>query len=139
MYSMISILVIGVISGVYYEYSRRVFEKNAIANLELMTQKISQQLESIVKPMDYTLTQLFANETIMSSMSTLAYLDASTEENLSFINQSLREIRKVLYRDPIHKNFHRVNIYNEKGFFFSSNYLLDNNTNNIEEVLPNLK
>lgn len=138
MYSMISILVIGVISGVYYEYSRRVFEKNAIANLELMTQKISQQLESVVKPMDYILTQLFANETIMSSMSTLAYLDASTDENLSFINQSLREIRKVLYRDPIHKNFHRVNIYNEKGFFFSSNYLLDNNTNKIGDVLPNL-
>lgn len=138
MYSLITILVIGVISGVYYEYSRRVFEKNAISNLELMTQKISQQLESVIKPMDYTLTQLFANETVMSSMSALAYLDSTTNENLSFINQSLREIRKVLYRDPIHKNFHRVNIYNERGFFFSSNFLLDNNTVIIGEVLPTL-
>lgn len=36
MYSLIIILVVSVISGIYFEYSRQVFLRNAVSNLELM-------------------------------------------------------------------------------------------------------
>lgn len=104
----------------YYAYERERFEETAIANLAAMGEKIIQQYEEYVQVMDYTLESLLANVELMEAMATLTRKEAISDPVTMIESHGV--ITRVLYREPLNRNYYRVNIFTRRGDFFTSRF-----------------
>jgi two-component system sensor histidine kinase YesM len=121
-YSLLIILLVVVLAISFYSYSARVFETTTYANLSVIAEKMSQQLDNLIRPMDFVTTYLLSNGDFMSSMASLANLDRSNPRNLVYINEGWQTINATLLSYSIGKNFYSVNVFNRQGDFLSSNF-----------------
>lgn len=119
---LLIILLVVVFGTSFYQYSAGIFENNAFSNLAVISEKISQQLDNLVRPMDLIITYLLSSDSFISSMITLSNLDRDNPRNLVYINEAMRTIKSSLMSYSIDKNFYRVSVFNDKGDFFSSNF-----------------
>jgi two-component system sensor histidine kinase YesM len=121
-YSLLIILLVVLISVSFYQYSSRAFEENAYDNLGVISGKMSQQLDNLVRPMDFITTYLVSSSGFVSSMATLARLDKDDSRNLEYINDARANITSSLLTYPIDKNFYRVSFFNKIGDYLSSSF-----------------
>jgi len=133
-YSLLIILLVAIIGIVFYRYNAGIVEEEAYANIDALADKMVQQLDSTVKPMDFLTSYLISDENFMSSMASLSYLDDRKPDNLIYINDGYRSIRSTLIGYSISKNFYKVNVFNRKGYFLSSDFMNDD----LENIMPNL-
>ncbi len=76
--SLLIILLVVALGIGFYRYSSRLFERNAYANLSGLAARMSQQLDNLIRPMDFVTTYLLSNAGFMSSMASLSGLDPGT-------------------------------------------------------------
>lgn len=121
-FSLIALLSILANTVFYYSYEKRAYEDRAAENLTALGEKMIQQFEDMVQVMDYTLENLIANNEFMGAMSDLAHIDRAQPQNQPRLIAAQSAMSGALYRDPLNKNFYRVNAYNRLGDFYSSRF-----------------
>ncbi|MDF2614216.1 MAG: integral rane sensor signal transduction histidine kinase [Clostridia bacterium] len=121
-YSLIVALAIGLLSGAFYYYSSKTFENNSRESMKSMVEKMSQQLEQLESPMEFISLYFIGNNEFRRSVATLSYMNRQDLSNGIYIHEANHIIKSMLYQDSIARNFHSVNIFNEKGDFFTSDY-----------------
>ncbi|AEE97757.1 sensor histidine kinase [Mahella australiensis] len=137
-YSLLIIAIVVIIGVVFYQYNADILEDKAYFNIDALADKMSQQLDGIIKPMDFLASYLISDETFMSSMASLSNLDDRNPENLIYVNEGYRNIRSVLVGYSISKNFYKVNVFNRKGYFLSSDFMDDSPLGNIQELIDSI-
>ncbi|MDI3508681.1 MAG: two-component system, sensor histidine kinase YesM [Clostridiales bacterium] len=70
-YSLLIIAIVVIIGVVFYQYNADILEDKAYFNIDTLADKMSQQLDGAVKPMDFLASYLISDETFMSSMASL--------------------------------------------------------------------
>ncbi len=121
-YTVLIVLLVVILAISFSTYSARAFESTAYTSLGVIAQKMSQQLENLIRPMDFVTTYLLSNGDFMSSMASLANLDRRDPRNLLYINEGWQTINGTLLSYSIMKNFYSVNVFNKAGDFLSSNF-----------------
>jgi two-component system sensor histidine kinase YesM len=121
-YSLLILLLVVVLGISFSRYSAGVFEKSAYANLSVISEKMSQQLDNLIRPMDFITTYLLSNGDFMSSMASLSSLNRGDPRNLLYINEGWQTINGTLLSYSITKNFYSVNVFNRNGDFLTSNF-----------------
>jgi two-component system, sensor histidine kinase YesM len=122
-YSLLIVLLVVILSVLFYGYSSGVFEKNAQGTYQLLCTKIGQQIDNVIRPMDFISTNLISDASFKSALASLESLDRSNPKNSYFLNEAMQTIRYLLSSYSIYKNFYAVVVFNKKGDFFSSNFL----------------
>ncbi len=138
-YSAFIILLIVVISLCFFYYNVRDFEKKAYGSITDLSKQISQQLENIIRPMDYISIDILSRTDFMSAAATLAYMDRNDTENTNFINESITTIKDSINRDSIVRTVYRVSVFNTKGDFYTSNYKVESDGSGIPEKINSLE
>jgi two-component system sensor histidine kinase YesM len=137
-YSLLILLLVVALGISFYRYSASVFEKNAYSNLSAISEKISQQLDNLIRPMDFITTYMLSNGSFMSAMASLATLDRNNPRNLIYINEGWQTINSTLLSYSISKNFYSVNVFNHNGDFLSSNFNLHRDIRNVFGLIEGL-
>jgi len=122
-YSLLIVLLVLVLSILFYRYSAGLFERNALGTYELLGTKLSQQLDNVLRPMDFISTNLISDAPFKSALASLENLDRETPGNSRYITEAQQVIRQLLSTYSINKNFYAVAVFNRQGDFFSSNFL----------------
>lgn len=134
-YSLLIILLAVILGISFYQYNSRIFEENAYSNLEIVSDKMSQQLDNLIRQMDFISTYLLSNGSFISSLSILSDIDRNNPENLIYVNESIRTINNFLFAYSIDRDFYRVSIFNDKGDFLSSNFRGYDVSNNLKKLI----
>lgn len=137
-YSLLIVLLVFILGMSFYQYSARAFEANAYSNLEVISDKMIQQLDSLIRPMDLITVYLLSSGSFMSSMATLATLDGDNPRNLAFINEGKKDIYSTLLSYAIDKNFYRVSVINKNGHLITSIFRTQNVSENLPELIKGL-
>lgn len=99
----------------YYNMPDSFYGDTARDNLSAMGSKIVQQYEDSIRMMDYTLENLLSNVEFMYAMETLAGDNSTQNDRMNA--QSV--LMRVLYREPLNREYYRVNVFNEQGAFYT--------------------
>lgn len=117
----ILILFLALILGISYnDYNVRLYEKNEYKNLAIMTEKISQQFEENIKPMEFISEYILSDIEILDSLVTLATINPKDKLRSTYIKEAEEKIKLKLNSYYINKNFYRVLVYNSVGTIVSS-------------------
>lgn len=134
-YSVLIILLVVILGISFYSYTARAFENTAYTSLSVIAEKMSQQLDNMIRPMDFITTYLLSNGDFMSSMASLANLDRTDPRNLLYINEGWQTINGTLLSYSIGKNFYSVNVFNRQGDFLSSNFRNHASVQNVDSLI----
>lgn len=121
-YSLLIVLLVAVLAVLFYRYSSDIFEKNASGTYELLCTKLGQQIDNVIRPMDFISTNLISDASFKSALASLGSLDRKSAGNSYFTTEAMQTIRSLLSSYSIYKNFYAVVVFNDKGDFFSSNF-----------------
>lgn len=124
-FSTFIILLVLVLGYFFYHHSSTEFEKNEMANLTVLSNKMSQQLDSLVYPMDFISMDLLSDDRVISSLTSLATIDRSQIKNTYYITEARQSIYSKIITYSIYKNFYRVSFMNKMGDFLTSNFKSD--------------
>ena len=122
-YSLLIVLLVAILSILFYRYSAAVFEKDATTTYELLCSKLGQQLDNVIHPMDFISTNLISDASFKSALASLGSFDRNNPSSAKFMTEALHSIRYLLNSYSIYKNFYAVVVFNRRGDFFSSNFL----------------
>lgn len=134
-YYIFIIFLVIVLGGIFYKHSTSVFEANAYSNISVISDKMSQQLENLIHPMDFKTTELLSDQSFISSLTSLATVERNDLKNLVYINDARQTIYGKLLTYSIDKNFYRVSVFNNKGDFLSGNFRTQNISSNLLDVI----
>jgi len=137
-YSLFIVFLVIIIGGIFYKYSTGIFQDNAYSNISIISDKMSQQLDNVVHPLDFKTTELLSDQNALSSLAILATIDRDNLNNLIYINDAKQTIYSKLMTYSIDKNFYRVSFFNNRGDFLSSNYRANNLSGDLTKVIEKL-
>lgn len=135
---LILLLVISLGMG-FYQYASNAFEKNAYSNLSVINEKMSQQLDNLIRPMDLMSTFLLTTENFMSSMTSLATIDRDNPADREYIAEAKATIYSNVMNYTTDKNFYRVSFFNKKGDFLTSNFRFADTNAGLSELIKSLE
>jgi len=136
---MLIILLVAIIGLCFFQYASRAYEANAFSNLEVIVDKMSQQLDNLIQPMDLITTYLLSTEGFMTSVTSLATIDRTNPQNQAYISEGKATIYGNVLNYTTSKNFYRVSFFNREGDFLTSNFKVQNKNKDIHELVSNLK
>lgn len=122
-YSTLVIVLVIVVGIIFYQYSLHNMENNTISKINALSEKLIEDIDSLIHPMNFIIDYLILNSDVISSVITLSSLDRTKTENQVYINEAIQTLKSILYNYLVSKNYYRVNIFNKKGDFITSNYL----------------
>ena len=122
-YSLLIVFLIAIFGVFFYHYILNVFEQNAYSNLEVITDKMSEQLDNLIKPMDLMTTFLLSTDEFMTSMTILSTLDKTIPQNRTYISKARDTIQSNVITYAAHKHFYRVSYFNKIGDFATTNFI----------------
>ena len=137
-YFLLIILLVMILGVIFYQYTSGVFEVNAYSNLSVITNKMSQQLDSLIHPMDLITTYLLSTEGFMSSMTSLATIDRSNPQNQIYIAEGKATIYSNVFNYTTDKNFYRVSFFNNIGDFLTSGFRIQNVGGDLTDLINGL-
>jgi two-component system sensor histidine kinase YesM len=121
-YSSFIVLLISILGSIFYRQSAGAFEENACSSLAVISEKMSQQLDNVIHPMEFITTQLLSDSTAISSLTSLAAVNRDDPRNIAYIDDARRKITGILETYAIDRSFYRVNVFNNRGDFITSNF-----------------
>lgn len=87
-YSLLIIILVIALGTSFFLYTSNVFESNAYSNLEVITDKMLEQFDKHIIPMDLVTTYLLSDKDIISSISSLATIERINIESNRFITEA---------------------------------------------------
>jgi two-component system sensor histidine kinase YesM len=137
-YSLLVLLLVVALGLGFYRYSAALFERNAFTNLSALADRMTQQVDNLLRPMDFVTTYLLSNANFMSAMASLSNVDRSDPGNLLYINEGWQTINSALLSYSVTKDFYSVNVFNRRGDFLSSNFAQHRTTSKITALIDRL-
>jgi two-component system, sensor histidine kinase YesM len=137
-YSVLILLLVVALGIGFYRYASNLFERNAYTNLSVLANRMSQQVDNLIRPMDFVTTYLLSNGEFMSAMASLSALDRANAGNLLYLNEGWQTINGALLSYSLTKNFYSVNVFNRRGDFLSSNFQQHRDTRNVAAEIDHL-
>ena len=138
-YSLLIIILVIALGTSFFLYTSNVFESNAYSNLEVITDKMLEQFDKHIIPMDLVTTYLLSDKDIISSISSLATIERINIESNRFITEAQKTIHSVLLSYGIDKNFYRVSFINRNGDFLTSNFRILSIRKDLETAIGELE
>lgn len=127
-YSILILFIAFILGIAYNDYNIDLYEKNEYENLGMMTEKISQQFEENVKPMEFISEYLLSDIEVLGALVTLAKIDPENELRSTYVKEAEEKIQLKLNSYYITKNFYRVLVYNSVGNIVANEDYLDKRT-----------
>jgi two-component system sensor histidine kinase YesM len=137
-YSIIVIALVVTLGVFFYKQSSNEFEKNAYSNLTVLSDKMSQQLDNLVHPMDFITTELLSDDKIISALTSLATINRNIPINMSYIIEARQNIYLKLQTYSIDRNFYRVSFFNKMGDFLTSNFRIASENDGRNDMINKL-
>src|SRR5690554_2900045 len=95
-YLLLILILVIILGMIFYVSSVNALEKNACTNLGVLVDKMSLQLDNLIRPMDFISLNLLSNGEFFSSMKSLVAVDRNRVENQRFINDAYVKINSAL-------------------------------------------
>lgn len=121
-YSLLIVLLVGILGVGFYRYSTRVLEQEALDSQEVALAQMHHQVDNLVRPMAFISTYFLSIEDMLTSLKVLSEMDRRNPENSLYVMEARRIIKSALLSYSFDRNFHRVNILTRQDFL-SSNFL----------------
>lgn len=121
-YSLLIIFLAFIVGIAFYTYNVRVMEEDVVAKLNAVSDKVAQEISTLMYPMDFIIDYLLSNSSFIASVITLTTLNRKNNNNLVYINEAKQTIQEILYSYLITEKFYRVSYFNKKGDFITSNF-----------------
>lgn len=119
---LVVVIVVALFGLAAYTFIVSNMEENLYQNLSATSTRMTQQLDSLIRPMEYTSLHLLSNRHFLNAMEDLAGIDREKGANRALISLASNEIYSQMMSYSLYKNFYRVSVFNSKKDFFSSNY-----------------
>ncbi len=117
------VLMIAIIGYGIFVYIGNIMEESQFTNMEYSVNKMSQQLDSVIEPMEYTSLLLLSNPAFLTSLEDLSGVDSANPDNFGIIFDAETTISQAVVSYAIIENFYRVSVFSANGyFFFTSGY-----------------
>lgn len=137
-YSFLIVFLVLVLALLFQGYSSKLFESNATGTYDLLCTRLGQQIDNIIRPMDFVSTNLISDASFKSALALLGTLDRNDPVNSYYVTDAMQTVRRLLSSYSIYKNFYAVVVFNRKGDFFSSNFLDHADTSISQKVISEL-
>lgn len=137
-YSLLIIMIVAMLGIVFYFYSTGIIERDAFSNLRVIAEKMSEQFDSHIIPMDLLTTYLLSDGNILQSVSVLANIDRSDPSSDKYITEARAVVQGGLLSYAIDRNFYRVSFLNANGDFLTSNFRKQDRMRDISRVISEL-
>jgi len=137
-YLLLIVVLVVMLGTSFYIYSTGIIERNAYSNLKVIAEKMSQQFDAHVKPMDLLTVYLLSDGNILRSVTMLANIDRDDPNNERYITEAKAIIQSGLLTYAIDKYFYRVSFINENGDFLTSNFRERVRTRDIDSIIESL-
>ncbi|ABP66715.1 histidine kinase internal region [Caldicellulosiruptor saccharolyticus DSM 8903] len=121
-YSLLIIFLAFIVGIAFYTYNLRVMEEDVVAKLNAVSDKVAQEVSSLLNQMDFIIDFLISNNDFVESTITLNALNRKNNSNLVYVNEAKKTIEGILYNYLIIRRFYRVSYFNKKGDFITSNF-----------------
>lgn len=137
-YMLFIVILVSALGASFYVTSSKALENNAYSNLSVLVNKMSNQLDSLISPMDFISLNLISKGNFMSSMNILVLLDRSNLDNSRYIREAYSEIYKELMNYTIGRDYYRVSYFNLQGDFISSNVTNTLETTQYKDIINSI-
>jgi len=121
-YSMLIIALSVIFSGIFMQNLNRVYQEKAEASIEMMGARISQQMDELVRPMEFLSLHFIADFDVRDAINTLLSAERVSETGMSYVTRAKAVLQRRLYAFSIDKNFSRVSFFDPLGDFITSAY-----------------
>lgn len=138
-YLIFIVLLVMALGTSFYVISSKTLEENAYTNLNVLVNKMSQQLDGLISPMDFISLNLISKGNFMSSMKSLVLPDRNNPDNSRFIMEAYTEIYQELMNYTIGRDYYRVSYFNLQGDFISSNVINTLETTQFREIIDGIE
>lgn len=119
-YFVLLLLLAFILGAAYHNRTIDLNEKNEYANLEMMTEKISQQFEENIKPMEFISEYILSDVEVLDALTMLAAAEPDSELSLLYAKEAEKKLRLKLNSYYIIKNYYRVLVYNSNNHVIAS-------------------
>ncbi|MGH0053286.1 MAG: sensor histidine kinase [Sphaerochaetaceae bacterium] len=121
-YSILMTLLISLLTFLGRQYIVNQTMEEAIKTMEITAEKSLQQLEEVIRPMQFISDYLLSDITVLDAMSTMAVIKPDSKQSLEYEETARQKIRHALYTYCILENFHRISYFNDDKDFVTSNF-----------------
>jgi two-component system sensor histidine kinase YesM len=121
--SLILLLIFMFVSIFHYYYTNE-SEKNLKRNLEASCEKMLQQFDELVRPMEFVTDYILSDIEVIKAINLLTQSDRSRSSSAAHIQREKSVLRIALRTYASVKYFYRLNYINPIGDFITSNYLV---------------
>lgn len=122
-YSILIILLISLLTFLGRQFLVNQAMEESIKTLEITAEKSVQQMEEIIRPMQFISDYLLSDMTVLDAMSTMSAIRTDSKQSLEYKETARKKIRHALYTYCILENFHRISYFNDEKDFETSNFL----------------
>jgi two-component system sensor histidine kinase YesM len=119
-YSLLVTVLISLLAFLFYQYNLRQIKALSLQDLDVLSKTMSNQLDEIVRPMQFITEFLLSDNRTLSAITTLTRADR-TDPGLSYITLAKKEIQISFSTYCNDVNFYRVSFFSSAGDILSSN------------------
>ena len=121
--SLIVIALVSILGTIFYRNSANTLEYNAKTYIEIISQRMSQQLDDIIRQMDFASLYIVSNQSFLTSANILAAVDRQNPNHLLHISRSRAAISGILRSYAITTNFYSINMLSDDLEFQTSSFM----------------
>jgi len=121
--SLIVIALVSILGTIFYRNSANTLEYNAKTYIEIISQRMSQQLDDIIRQMDFASLYIVSNQSFLTSANILATVDRQNPNHLLHISRSRAAISGILRSYAITTNFYSINMLSDDLEFQTSSFM----------------
>jgi len=122
-YGILVVIIITIFAIIFTQVSVNQMKKAAFANMQHESENMHTNVGAFLDNMEYSTTFLLSDQEVLTAITLLSFMDI---DETPFKRAALRNtIKKSLYSYSFSKYFYRVNYFNQKGDFLTSNFSID--------------
>jgi len=122
-YGILVVIIITIFAIIFTQVSVNQMKKAAFANMQHESENMHTNVGAFLDNMEYSTTFLLSDQEVLTAITLLSCMDI---DETPFKRAALRNtIKKSLYSYSFSKYFYRVNYFNQKGDFLTSNFSID--------------
>ncbi len=122
-YTILAVLLASISAFIFISQATQINESNAKFEMEIDCKSMSQQLDELIRPMEFISLNLLSNYDTWFAANTLSSANRNTQNGIKYVNGAKSDLLDAISTYDIYKNFKRVSFFNEKGDFITSEYL----------------
>jgi len=124
-YAILCLIVAGSVAVLYYYYNKKLYMETEEKLLQTSSEHIANEFNLIIENMEFATTYVVGESDFLDSLNLLIRNQKSQNCPIYYKQEALLNIKKVLGRDFLTKNFYNVRLFNEDGLMIAYDSVLD--------------